>query len=276
MIKAGHINNLGQLTHNLEEGTPQGSVLSPLLCNIYLTLLDNYIEELKVKYNMPRNTRKNSTYNKLALKLKNLKNKGHNDVNHPEYKNYIKTLKLLLNTYSTDETLNIKICFIRYADDFIIGINGSKEFARSLYLDLDKFLDSIDLKLNKDKTLLTDFCSKPIKFLGFLIKNVSLTKRAYTYTYNKTTGKLIKARARVRLSIFMDKDRVLKRLLEKKFIKWGIKKNTNSIKILKGTSRNNLINLDHADILRYYSSVMRGIFNYYRIVNNMPKLSNIL
>lgn len=276
MIKAGHINNLGQLTHNLEEGTPQGSVLSPLLCNIYLTLLDEYIDELKVKYNMPRNTRKNSTYNKLALKLKNLRKKGYNDVNHPEYNNYIKTLKLLLNTYSVDETLNIKICFIRYADDFIIGINGSKEFAKSLYLDIDKFLDSIDLKLNKDKTLLTDFCAKPIKFLGFLIKNVSLTNRAYTYTYNKTTGKLIKVRARVRLSIFMDKDRVLKRLLEKKFIKWGIKKNTNSIKILKGTSRNNLINLDHADILRYYSSVMRGIFNYYRIVNNMPKLSNIL
>lgn len=48
-LKAGYF-ELGELHHNLTTGTPQGSILSPLLCNIFLHKLDEYIEELKKKY----------------------------------------------------------------------------------------------------------------------------------------------------------------------------------------------------------------------------------
>lgn len=48
-LKAGFI-EFGELHTNLSVGTPQGSILSPILCNIYLHKLDAYIEELKVEY----------------------------------------------------------------------------------------------------------------------------------------------------------------------------------------------------------------------------------
>lgn len=78
MIKAGYIDNLGELINNYIEGTPQGSVLSPLLCNIYLTQLDEHIEELKRKYNSPPKTRKNIEYTKWANKIKYMRTKGSN------------------------------------------------------------------------------------------------------------------------------------------------------------------------------------------------------
>lgn len=49
-LKAGY-SEFGNLHNNLSSGTPQGSILSPILCNIFLHKLDNFIEELKLEYN---------------------------------------------------------------------------------------------------------------------------------------------------------------------------------------------------------------------------------
>ena len=37
-----------------------------------------------------------------------------------------------------------------------------------------------------------------------------------------------------------------------------------------------LINLDHADILGYYNSVIRGILNFYSFVNNKKSLGSLV
>ena len=48
-LKAGYF-EFGELHDNLTTGTPQGSILSPLLCNIFLHKLDIFVEELKKEY----------------------------------------------------------------------------------------------------------------------------------------------------------------------------------------------------------------------------------
>lgn len=42
--------------------------------------------------------------------------------------------------------------------------------------------------------------------------------------------------------------------------------------IHRGTFMGNLINLDHVDIINYYNSLLRGIYNYYNFVGNRGKV----
>lgn len=76
-----------------------------------------------------------------------------------------------MSTPSVENTMNIKINYIRYADDFIIGVTGPKSLAKDIYKEVDSYLKEIELNLNKEKTLLTDFTYNPIKFLGTLRGN---------------------------------------------------------------------------------------------------------
>lgn len=68
-LKAGYF-ELGELHNNLMVGTPQGSILSPLLCNILLHKLDEYVEELKKKYQRGSKRLRNQMNMRLQNKAK--------------------------------------------------------------------------------------------------------------------------------------------------------------------------------------------------------------
>jgi hypothetical protein len=74
----------------------------------------------------------------------------------------------------------------------------------------------------------------------------------------------------------MDYDKVLKRLETNRFIRKRNSHAEHGKLIYKGTFKGNLINLDHADIIMYYNSVMRGIYNYYDFTSNARNLANIM
>jgi len=42
------------------------------------------------------------------------------------------------------------------------------------------------------------------------------------------------------------------------------------------TGLNRMINLDHADIVKYYNAVVRGLTNYYSFVDNINRLRSIV
>jgi len=67
-LKAGYV-EFGTLHEASVTGTPQGSILSPLLCNVYLHLLDEYIEVLREKYAV-------GTKKKLTKEYMSLQNKA--------------------------------------------------------------------------------------------------------------------------------------------------------------------------------------------------------
>lgn len=68
-LKAGHI-EFGKLHNDFEIGTPQGSILSPLLGNIYLHQLDLYMLKIMDEYNSGKNRKNNKEYMSLQNKVK--------------------------------------------------------------------------------------------------------------------------------------------------------------------------------------------------------------
>lgn len=65
-----------------------------------------------------------------------------------------------------------RIKYVRYADDFLIGIIGSLEDCKTVKEDIKNYLkEALKLELSDEKTLITN-AQKPAKFLGFDILSV--------------------------------------------------------------------------------------------------------
>ena len=133
MLKAGV---MGECKVN-EEGTPQGGLISPLLANAYLDMMDEWItgqwEQKRTRY---------------------------------QYAQQGKRLYSLRKTALTPGFL------VRYADDFVI-ITDTRAHAESWKNRLQMFLQTkMKLTLSTEKTLITDVRRKYIKFLGYEFKQV--------------------------------------------------------------------------------------------------------
>lgn len=73
MLKAGYMEDKSY-KHSIL-GIPQGGILSPLLSNLYLTPFDEYIEQLKAKYNREPISKPNPEYKKIEKQIINKREK---------------------------------------------------------------------------------------------------------------------------------------------------------------------------------------------------------
>ena len=255
---------------------PQGSVLSPLLCNIFFHELDTFMETLISKYQKGLKQPKNKEYTRLQNRAKYMRRMGHNETHKKEYD---KVIKKLLKTSSLSQNDSFtRVQYIRYADDFIIGVEGSYTITQNILQEVKTFLATLDIQLNETKIKITKFTVDPIEFLGYTIMSPNLKgiEKPTESIKEPNTRKTVTRRKKIRIRIYMNHEKLIYRLSAKKFIRKRIKPDTNNELIWRGTFRGNLVNLDHADILRYYNSVIRGIYNYYKIVGNMNQLAHII
>jgi retron-type reverse transcriptase len=136
-----------------ELGTPQGGILSPLLSNIYLDELDKYMEELCVQYQgsvRAGNRKKNPD----TLRLLRSGQKS-------EY------YRSRIPSRIHNETGYRNCKYIRYADDFVIGILGPYSMAIEIRDKVKDFLtDRLNVELSLEKTKITHI-SEGIEFLGY-------------------------------------------------------------------------------------------------------------
>ena len=146
-MKVGYGENIKQATP-MKVRVIQGGILSPILANIYMHPFDEWVE----KYLIPN-------FNKGSKRKKN-----------PEYfKKYYKS-GLKVKDKSIRSILDIdpnwkRMYYFRYADDFVIGVDASKNDCIKLKNKINHFLQTeLNMVLNLDKTKITMSKRKLLNF----------------------------------------------------------------------------------------------------------------
>ena len=268
-LKAGYVEDW--TFHNTYSGTPQGGIVSPILANIYLDKLDKYVKEYIRHFDMGTKRRPGKESNDLANERKRTVRKLKKVKDGTEKAALVARLKAIEqeraafpNGDEMDESYR-RLKYIRYADDFILGVIGSKEEAQRIKEDIKSFLSaSLALELSEEKTLITH-TGKSAKFLGYeiTVTRNNHQRRDVQGRLRRTYGK------RVRLNVSMA-------TLRDKLLEYGAMeiKLRNGKEVWKPKCRSGLIFNDDLEILDRYNRETVGFCNYYLIANNCVVLHN--
>lgn len=267
-LKAGYMEDM--VFHNTYSGTPQGGILSPILANIYLDQFDKYIKEYKHSFDKGKTRAYNREYLKLSWRRHALVAKADNAETDKERMSILAEIKKLDLQHKSmpckdpmDENYR-RLQYVRYADDFLIGVIGAKADAERIKKDIGMFIsEKLKLELSQEKTLITKATDKA-RFLGFDIRVTPQSNQT------KRTKKGIAARnfsGHIMLEVPTS-------VIQAKLLSLGAMK----IKVVNGTEiwkpkrREPLVGREDIYILTQYNGEVRGFCNYYCIANNRSKL----
>ena len=278
LLKVGYvdIHNLADRQEYNVEGIPQGSLISPIFCNIFLHELDEYIvQELLPMYNRGKSRRKDPVYSKRytltdtdksILEVYPQLKKALLRVKHNEFV----TGEKFLASDSSDPNFR-RLYYVRYADDFLLGFTGPRKEALEIQEAIVSKLSTLELQINQDKSQVYHSNDCGIKYLGVYLRyfkrNIVKRRKEGGNTDNVTSQVAhLQAQAVNTVHFRAPIDKMLQRLVDRglaKFRKDGS---------VRGTAYIRYSMLEDQMIVSRFSAVIRGLLNYYSCINRRSDL----
>jgi group II intron reverse transcriptase/maturase len=143
-------------------GAPQGGVASPVLSNIYLHKLDEFVEQVLIpEYTRGERRARNLEYLAVANVLARARRRG----DRAEARRLRQQMHSLPSSDPDDPEFR-RLRYVRYADDHLLGFTGPKAEAEEIKQRLAEFLrDELKLELSQGKTLITHARTQAARFL---------------------------------------------------------------------------------------------------------------
>jgi RNA-directed DNA polymerase len=253
-------------------GTPQGGTVSPILANIYLHELDEWLEQKAANFNKGNGRRPDPEYRKrykryqaVLYKARDLKAAGELQKAR-ELEPKLRELKgqfLQCPTSDTHDPNYRRMRHIRYADDFVIGVIGSKAEATAILAELHAFMaEKLKVELAAEKTGVVH-AAEGSRFLGYDIKVVTNARR-----FRRTRGGTRRTMMSGIATLEWPMERALRFACERGYIDNAANRRTRP--------RMPLLQLTEQEIIQRYIQELRGVSNYYSRAGNWRYVGNLL
>jgi group II intron reverse transcriptase/maturase len=247
MLKAGYLEDWEY--RDTLSGVPQGGVVSPVLSNIYLQKLDEFVEGVLIpQYTRGDRRTPNPPYQAVKWRLASARQRG----DRAQARKLQEQARAVPSADPMDPGYR-RLFYCRYADDDLLGFIGPKAEAEQIKAELERFLrETLALDLNPDKTLVTRARTGAARFPGYQI--------TVQHCNTRLTGGRRLANGKVALRVPRD-------VITAKCAPYRRQG--------KPSRRPGLQNLDDYDIVRIYGAEYRGVASYYLLAQDAWRMDTL-